>query len=510
MSLEEFNIASLHVDEHVRKGHADKTAIFYEEESITYGQLLDSVNRAGNALMGLGVKPENRVMISLSDSPELVSTFLGAMKIGAVPFAVSPSSTPGDFEHYLNDSRAEVAVINSRVRSQLDKIRQGLKFLKKELVVGGGSYDDAVRNSSPSLEAFEANRDDVAYWVYTSGTTGRPKAAVHLHHDLFFSVLSYAKHVVNAGPKDIFYSTSKLSFSYGRVNSVHMPLMVGGSVFLDSEKPEPQMVSRNLEKYGVTLFFSVPTFYNSLVRYVESEGSRATFSKLRLAISAGEPLPATICTKWTEATGVEILDGLGSSEAEYIFISNFPGRSRPGCSGELIPGWEAKLVDEDGTSIEEAGRVGVLWIRSDSTAAFYWNRHTDSQGTFVGEWYNTRDVLYRDEKGYFYYVGRSDDLFKVKGMWVSPSEVEDALLSHPAVAECAVIGQADEIGLTKPKAYLALKQGLAESQELANDIRTHAQRQLAPYKVPAWTVFVPEIPKTITGKLQRYKLRATS
>lgn len=509
MAQEEFNIASLHVDEHVNKGYGDKTAIFYEDRRISYRELLDSINRVGNALIGLGLKHGNRVMISLSDSPELVSSFLGAIKLGAIPFVASPASNAEEFEHYLYDSRAEVAVINGQVKSKLDKFRHRLRFLKNELVVGESSYDDAVGNSSPLLEPFETYRDDIAYWVYTSGTTGRPKAAVHLHRDLFFSVLSYAKHVVRAAPEDVFYSTSKLSFSYGRVNSMHMPLMVGGSVFLDSEKPEPQKVLRNIDTLRVTLFFSVPTFYNSMVRYLESEIGPVGFSKLRLAVSAGEPLPATIYDRWTEATGVEILDGLGSSEAEYIFISSFPGRSTPGCSGELIPGWEAKLVDEDGKIVADPGKVGVLWIKSDSTAAFYWNRQEDSQTTFLGEWYNTRDMLYKDEKDYFYYVGRSDELFKVKGMWVSPSDVEDALLSHKAVAECAVVGRADERGLIKPNAYVVLKLGFAESEQLAGDIQSHAREKLAPYKVPARILFVSDIPKTVTGKLQRYKFRGT-
>src|SRR5579884_76790 len=505
-----FNMATVLVDRHLEEGRGERVAVYYQDQQLTYRQLAALVNQTGNALRALGVGLEDRVVLLLPDAPEFLATFLGAMKIGAVPVPINTLAPAQDLAYYLNDSRAKAVVLSPDCLERVEAIRPTLRYLRHVVLVGEPqpnthSFAELVASQSTVLDAAPTSKDDAAYWLYSSGTTGRPKGIVHLHQDMVYCTRAYAEHVIRLTADDINYSASKLFFSYGLVNSLYLPLWGGGAVVLNPERPTPTTILATIERYRPTLFFSVPTSYAQVIREIEARERPPDLSSLRLCISAGEPLPAPIYERWRALTGIEILDGVGSSEVGYIYISNFPGRSRAGTSGELIPGYQARVVDEAGEPVPP-GEVGDLWIRSRSTAARYWNQHERTKATFVGEWIKTGDKYYIDEAGYYVYAGRSDDMLKVGGMWVSPMEVEAALLSHPAVAEAAVVGYTDETGLGKPKAYVVPRE--SPSAELAHALQDWVKERLAPYKYPRLIEFVSELPKTATGKIQRYKLRS--
>ncbi len=507
---ERFNMAAALVDRHLQEGRGDRIAVYYGDQQLTYRDLTALVNRTGNALHALDVRIEERVVLLLPDCPEFLATFLGAMKIGAVPVPINTLATAEDLAYYLADSRARAVVLTPETLPRVEQVRPSLRYLAHVICVGEPqpntlSYSELIAAQSPELDPADTSRDDASYWLYSSGTTGRPKGVVHLHQDMVYCTRAYAEHVVGFGPNDISYSASKLFFSYGLVNSLYLPLWSGGAVALQPARPDPVTILATIERYRPTLFFSVPTSYAQVIREIEARPEPPDLSSLRLCVSAGEALPAPIYERWRQLTGIELLDGVGSSEIGYICISNFPGRSRPGTSGELIPGYQARIVDEDGNPVPP-GEVGDLWIRSRSTAAYYWHQHDRTKQTFVGEWIKTGDKYYLDEAGYYVYAGRSDDMLKVGGIWVSPMEVEAALLAHPEVAEAAVVGAPDEAGLIKPKAFVVPREGTG-SAALAHALQDWVKDRLAPYKYPRTIEFVPELPKTATGKIQRYRLR---
>lgn len=507
---EQFNMASVLVDAHLDRGGSSRPAVLWQGKSLSYLELAERVNRTGNVFRRLGVQPEQRVLLLLNDSPEFLATFLGAMKIGAVPVPVNPLATPTDYEYFLNDSRAKVVVIHEEFLDRLDAIISTLRFLQHVVVVGEDrrdyeSYSDLAASCTAELECFPTHRDDASYWLYSSGTTGQPKGVVHLHGDMMYCTSYYARHVLDLQPRDRLFSASKLFFSYGLVNSLYLPLFSGASVALFPGRPDPVKIIEVLESVRPTIFFSVPTSYASILR--EMGEKQGDFSSLRHCVSAGEALPPSLFERWRTRFHVDILDGIGSTEVGYIFISNRPGRARPGSSGELIPGYEARLVDETGAQVKP-GEVADLMIKSPSTAAYYWHKKRKSSESFQGEWFRTGDKYYQEGDGYFYYAGRSDDLFKAGGIWVSPIEIEKALLEHDAVAECAVVARADENGLEKPYAFLVLKAGYQPSPVLAKELQDFVKQKLAHYKYPRRIEFVSELPRTTTGKLQRFKLRA--
>ena len=478
--------------------------------NFTYEQLYRFANQTGNALRSLGLRPEQRVLLLLRDSPEFIATYLGAMKIGAVPVALNTFAHPSDYEFYLRNSRARwlvgeaefLAPLEPLLRSRSAGSLRGLLSVRGE-AGGAERFEQVVAAQPAALDPFPTHRDQPAYWVYTSGSTGESKAAVHLHRNTLFAVEPFLRHVVRMTPQDINFSVARLFFSYGLVNSLFMPLWAGAGVVLLPDRPEPDRVLAMIEQYRPTLFFSVPTAYGRMLR----EGfDPKKLASLRLCVSAGEALPAPIYHQWKEKTGLEIIDGVGSTEFGYIFLANRPGQVVPGSSGTVFPEHKFRLVDPAGNDAGP-GEMGELWMSSPSMAAYYFRNHTASKKTFLGEWLRTNDQYELGEDGVLTYQGRSDDLFKSGGIWVSPIQVESCLLAHPAVAEASVVAERDQQGLEKPIAYIVLKSGFEAGDTVADELRNFTRERLAVYKCPKSFEFVSELPKTATGKIQRFKLR---
>jgi benzoate-CoA ligase family protein len=509
---DEFNAASYFVDRHIKDGRADKVAIECGEAHVTYRQLFERVNQVGNGLRTLGVRIEERVILLLLDSPEFATSFFGAIKIGAVPVPVNTLLKSADYEYLLNDSRARVAIVSDSLVAAIEAIpRERLRYLETVIVVGGESragtlsFEKLARESSSVLQAESTSKDDAAFWLYSSGTTGQPKACVHLQHDMVVSSERYAKSILNITDKDRCFSVAKLFFAYGLGNALYFPLAVGATSILLPGPPKPQNVFEVIERQRPTLFFSVPSNYVKLLAHT-AEGREFDLSCVRHAISAGEALPATVFHRFKERFGVEILDAIGSTEALHMIISNVPRAARPGSSGKIIPGFEARIVDDNNRPVVQ-GEIGSLLVKADSTCAYYWNQHQRTKDTIEGHWIRTGDKYYQDEDGYFWYAGRADDMLKVSGMWVSPVEIERALIEHPAVQEAAVVFRKDADELPKPVACIVTRDGTAGTPELARELQEFVLSRLPVFNRPHWVEFLSELPKTATGKIQRFKLR---
>jgi benzoate-CoA ligase family protein len=504
-----FNLSTVLLDEHLDAGRGDRPALRYEGATLSYRDVSRLVARAGNALRTLGVEIEDRVALLLPDSPEFVATFLGAIRIGAVPVTISTHLTSEDYAELLADCRARVLVVHASVMPRVAPIRRGLPQLRRVVIAGGDYGDDVGFDELTGAQPYElppeaTTADDMAFWQYSSGTTGRPKAVVHLHGPSVAPADLHGTLVVGMRADDRVLSVAKLFFSYGLGASLLIPFRHGASSILIPGRPEPRLVFETIARERPTLLYSVPTAYAALLALPESE--RHDVSSLRRCISAGESLPAPIFERWRARFGLEILDGIGSTEIGYIAISNFPGRVRPGTSGQVIPGYEARVQRADGepAALDE---VGDLLVRGPSTAAFYWRRRAATKQTFRGEWVFTGDRYSVDADGYYTNHGRSDDLLRVSGHWVSPLEVESVLLRHAAVRECAVVARADGDGLIKPCAYVVCAEGATAAAALEDELKAFVKDSLAPYKYPRWVEFIPELPKTSTGKVQRFKLR---
>ena len=510
---ETFNVATYFVDRNVLQGRGQRIAIECGDRQVTYQQLLQETNQVGNALLNLDVRPEERVLLLLEDIPEFLYCFFGAIKIGAVAVPTNTLLNVGDYEYLLNDTRARVALVSDTLLPQLRLIPgERLRYLQKIVVIGqgdGGSIDFStlIAHSSPELDPAPTSKDDAAFWLYSSGSTGFPKGCVHLHHDMVVCSELYAKGVLGMDERDRCYSVARLFFAYGLGNAGYFPLAFGATSILSTVRPTPEGIYANIERYRPTLFFSVPTNYAALLAHHRADGTEFDLSSVRLAISAGEALPATLFERFKQRFGVEILDGVGSTESLQMVLSNRQGAVRPGSSGEIVPGYEAKIVDEDGKPVAQ-GEIGNLLVKGDSICATYWNQHEKTKDTIEGHWYRTGDKYYQDPDGYFWHAGRSDDLFKVNGRWLSPTEVESALIAHPAVREAAVVAREDADRLLKPAAYVVVNPDFHPTDKLAGDLRDWVAQRLAGYKRPRWINFVAELPKTATGKLQRFKLRA--
>lgn len=504
-----YNAVSTFVDAHLAAGRADRVAIYYRDSAITYGEVYEAVNRAGNALSSLSVEMENRVFLLLPDSPELVYLYFGAMKIGAVPIPMNTRLNTGDYQYMLNDSRAKVLVVPESLVGLVEELRDTLTFVKNYVVVGDArpgwlSLSQLLAAASPELDPAPTRKDDSAFWLYSSGSTGAPKGVVHLHHDWLYASDLYARKILSINENDVCMSVSKLFHAYGLGNSLLFPFRVGASTVLYPDVPRPEDFLAEAQRRRVTLFYGVPTFYAASLA-IPGLGDKFDLSHVRLCVSAGEPLPAAIYRRWLEVFGVEIIDGIGSTEVLHIYISARPGRVHPGSTGQPVDGYEVRILDESGRDMP-TGETGTLWVKGESTTPYFWNKHQRSKELICGEWFNTGDRWYMDADGYYWYCGRADDSFKCRGEWVEPVEIENLLIEHQAVLESGVVGTVSAEGLSRSMAFVVLQDGVDGSTELTEELKGFLRGNLPGYKVPDIR-FVAELPKTAAGKIKRFLLR---
>ena len=489
-----------------------KIAYIDADGSYTFAELAERVNCCANAFTQLGLEIESRIVVALLDTIDFPAVFLGAIKAGIVPIAVNTLLTSADFDFILRDSRARGLIVSAPLLPAFLPILNNQPFLKHVVVSTEQRSDyprlsDMTAKLATSFVAAPTRPDDPCFWLYSSGSTGTPKGVVHAQTSMIQTAELYAKPVLGIEENDIVFSAAKLFFAYGLGNGLTFPLSVGATTVLLADRPTPQAVCRILREYRPTIFYGVPTLYSALLSCPDlPEKSELA---LRRCTSAGEALPAEVGRRWLERTGVDILDGLGSTEMLHIFLSNRPGEVRYGTSGRPVPGYEVRLLDEDGKPVNR-GEIGELQVRGPTSASYYWNNREKSRQTFLGPWTRSGDKYSETEDGYFVYSGRNDDMLKVGGIWVSPFEVESALASHAAVLETAVVAHPDENGLVKPKAYVVLGPNITATDELVAELQRHVKDRLAPYKYPRWIEFVAELPKTATGKIQRFKLRDTA
>jgi benzoate-CoA ligase family protein len=502
---ERFNAAAHFIDRHLPAGRGANAAIECGDERVTYSELAERVNRCGSALGGVyGVRAGDRVVLLLHDGPAFFYAFYGAIKIGAVPVPINTLWKTNDYRFVLRDSAARVLVVSEALHASVAAIaRDEVPALEHILVVDdAGTFDRFLECGSAALDAAPTRRDDPAFWLYSSGSTGTPKGCVHLQHDMVMCAELYAKAVLQIDEHDRFFSVPKLFFAYGLGNGGYFPLAAGATTILWPGPPTPDHVYTVIEKYRPTLFFFVPTGFGMML----ATPGAFDLSSVRYAVSAGEALPATLYTRFKERFGVDILDAIGSTEALHMFIANRPDAIRPGSSGLLLDGYDAALLDERGQPVAR-GEVGDLYIRGDAVCREYWNQPEKTARTIQDGWLRTGDKYTQDADGFYWYAGRGDDMLKVGGLWVSPVEVEAALVAHELVQECAVVGCEDADGLTKPYAFVVLRAGVARTASLATDLQQFVRSKLADYKRPRWVEFRDELPKTATGKMQRFKLR---
>lgn len=509
-----YNSAYRFVEGNVQKGLGNKVAIYCDDAKVTYQELLLKANKYGNALKSIGVERENRILQVVCDSPEFIYSFFGALKIGAIPIPVNTSMKPQDYEYFLNHSRAKVLLIDEEVWNTIKEYRNRFIFLKKVIVISetgyrhpdGIDYHEFINPASTELEAERTTSEDPAFWLYSSGSTGNPKGVVHIQRSMEVAYKNYAEKILNINENDRTFSASKLFFAYGLGNGLYFPIGAGGSTVLLKDRPTPEHVFDTIEKQKPTIFFGVPTLYGSMIQYVEKNGVIPDLSSVRICVSAGETLPSTFIRKWKELFNIDILDGIGSTEALHIYLSNNIGQIKEGSTGKVVPGYNVKIVNEDSLPVA-VNEIGDLVINGDSVSIGYFCNLEENQRKFHGEWMYTGDKYYQDEDGYFWYCGRSDDMLKVGGIWVSPIEIETCLFQHEHVLEVAVVGAKNESNLVYPKAFIVLRDGVEPSEDLKAELKLYVKQNLAPYKYPREIVFISELPKTTTGKVQRFRLK---
>jgi benzoate-CoA ligase len=504
-----YNAAADLIERNLKAGRGAKTAFIDDAGNYSYADLDERVSRFANLVRRLGIHPEQRILLCLHDTIDFPTAFLGAIKAGVVPVAVNTQLSADEFAFMLVDSRARAAVVSAPVLPAMTAALIEFPEPSLKLIVSGS---DAEENSLARLtaempavsEAAATHSDEPCFWLYSSGSTGRPKGTVHIHSSLVQTAELYAIPVMGIAETDIVYSVAKLFFAYGLGNALTFPMAVGATSVLTAERPSPTSVSRVLREHRPTVFCGVPTFYAAML--AGNDLPQRDELALRRCVSAGEPLPQEIGRRWSARVGVDILDGIGSTEMLHIFLSNWPDAVRYGTTGRPIPGYELKIVDEEERPVRR-GEIGDLLVSGPTSAAYYWNNRGRCRATFMGRWTRTGDKYFEDDDGYYVYCGRSDDMLKVSGMYVSPAEVEAALIAHEDVLEAAVVGAPDENGLTKPKAFVVAKPGVRGDEELVRALEGHVKGLLAPFKCPRWYAFLDDLPKTATGKIQRFKLR---
>jgi benzoate-CoA ligase len=503
-----YNFAEDILARNVAAGRSGKAAYIDPRGTWTYGQLADRVARFGKLLRGLGIAREQRILICLTDTIDWPTVFLGAVKAGVVAVPVNTLMTEADYRFMLEDSRARLLVVSEELYPRFAGLIGSCPDLEHVLVSGKEGhghalFEDVLQAVAGSDFTAPTTRDDICFWLYTSGSTGQPKGAVHVHAAPRLTDDLYGAPVLGLTENDTVYSVAKLFFAYGLGNAMSFPLAAGATTVLMPERPTPETVAALLRRHGVTVFFAVPTFYAAFLAANPVERSAL---KLRSCVSAGEALPVDVGRRWSERFGVDILDGLGSTEMLHIFLSNRMGEVRYGTTGKPVPGYDIRLVDDAG-AVVAPGEMGELQVRGPTAAVMYWNNREQSRSTFLGAWTRSGDKYIEDKDGYYLYCGRRDDMLKVGGVYVAPFEVEGALMSHADVLEAAVVAWPDEDRLIKPKAFVVLKSGKA-NEETAQALREHCRSRLASFKYPRWIEFRTTLPKTATGKIQRFKLRA--
>ncbi len=507
-----FNIGAELIERNLRAGRGSRPAVWSGGKTFTYDDIAALVDRIAGAFLRAGVIREQRVLFVMPDSPELLAGYLAAMKVGAVAVPCNPLLRPADYAYFLEESRAPLLVTSTACLDKVEPALAGQTQLARVLVAGlavdrgtlVGFEKFVAAGAQRKVDAASTVRDEAAFWLWTSGSTGRPKAAVHAHQDWPWCCELYGRGVLKLTAEDRCFSASKLFHAYGLGNGLAFPLWVGGSTVLEPARPTPDAMYRGIGEAKPTVFFGVPTLYAAMLQVQDVE-KRFNLSTLRICVSAGEPLPGELFTRWKQRFGTEILDGIGSTEVLHIYVSPRAGSAKPGSTGLPVDGYEVKIIDEHGAPVPR-GATGDLIVRGPSTALYYWNRREQTRGKMRGEWFFSGDKFRQSEDGEFHYVGRSDDMFKAGGEWVSPVDLESALIAHASVLECAVVPMNDG-GLLRPRAHVVLVQGKTGSPELADELRQHVRSRCPGYMVPREIIFVAELPKTATGKIQRYLLR---
>ena len=547
---EHFNMADYFLYHNLEEGRENKVCLYFEDQTYTYGETARMSNRAGNALRELGAEMEDRVLFVLPDCPEFVWSWFGSARIGAIITMVNPLLPAADYKYYLEYTRARVAVVHESLLNTFKEAAADARYLRAVLVVGAAasllpnctlptsignasqiSFAAITQSQADECAPADTHRDDIAIWLFSSGSTGHPKGAVHLQHDLPFNTEVFAKRTMGVNENDLTVSVPKLFFGYATGTNLLFPFAVGGATALFAERSTPEKLFEVIERYRPTILTTVPTMINSMLN--APDAARRDLSSLRFCYSAGEALPVELYERWKTNLGVEICDGIGSAEMFHIYITNRPGDVKPGSLGRIVEGYEANIVNAEGHEVS-TNEMGTLKIKGDSAGLCYWNAHEKSKETFAGDWCTTGDQFHVDEEGYYWYHGRTDDMLKVSGIFVAPVEIENCLLQHEAVLECAVIGAKADDGLVKPKAFIVLReefqavqspmsnvqrpdsirstgdQSATAANPLADELKNFVKSHLAPYKYPRWIEFVTSLPKNDRGKIDRKKLKEAS
>jgi benzoate-CoA ligase family protein len=498
---ESLNIADYFLDARVREGRGDRVALRIDGDDLTYADVQARANRFARVLAEAGVEPEQRVMIALPDGADYVAALFAALKLGAVVVMVNPGLPAAEIAHLIDYARARAVVTHRDTAATFRDAARGARGTKSVCVVGEPDFEQRVAAAAPTFEAFPTHRDDPAIWLFSGGTTGRPKAVVQTHRAFANTTECYAKGVIGYTERDVTLSVPKLYFGYATGSNLFFPFAAGGSSALFPEPATAEAVFERIRRHRPTVLINVPTMINKMVSHPSARDQ--DLSSLRVCTSAGEALPAELYDRWMSTFGVELLDGLGTAEMWHIFVSNRFGKARPGTLGTVVPGFEIRACDEAGRPVA-ADETGWLWVRGGSRAIAYWQHMEKTEQGFRGEWYVSGDLVRIDGEGYVTYCGRGDEMLKVSGKWLAPQEVEGCLLQHPDVAEAAVVGTTDASGLTKPRAFVVPK---ARRDGLAEELKAFVRERLEPYKHPREVVFVDALPRTHLGKVDRGKLR---